>query len=290
MADLDEFEAHREHLWAVAYRILGTVGDAEDAVQETWLRWERADRDAVDNARAFLTTTVSRVCYDLLGSARARRETYVGEWLPEPIVSAEPTPEERAELDESVEVALLAMMERLTPAERTSLVLHDVFSLPFEQVAEVVGRSPEAVRGLASRARRRVREHGPRRTVDVATRRKAVEAFVGAATRGDLPGLVAVLDPDVVWRADGGGVVRAARQPIEGADRVSRMVLGLVTKWYLPGGMSIRSCAVNGWPGIVVLDASGAVSVVFAFAVDDEGRITEVDLVLNPEKLTHVSL
>ncbi|MDF5757860.1 RNA polymerase sigma factor SigJ [Spongiactinospora sp. TRM90649] len=283
---MDDFEAHRDHLWGIAYRILGSVADADDAVQEAWLRWRRAGQADVENARAYLTTVVSRVCYDALTSARARRESYVGEWLPEPVVS-EPGPEDRATLDESVSVALLAVLERLSPAERTAFVLHDIFGMPFEEIASVLGRSAGAVRQLASRARGRVREYGPRRTPPRAVHLKVVEAFTAAATTGDLPALVAALDPDVVWHTDGGGVVTASMVPVAGAPKVARLVLGLVNRWL--DGMSIAFRDVNGAPGVVVLTADGEVDSVVAFTVDDD-RVTRVDVMRNPNKLRHISV
>jgi RNA polymerase sigma-70 factor, ECF subfamily len=163
MADLADFERERKRLWGIAYRITGSVADAEDAVQETWLRWERLPDGEVEDPRSYLTTVISRLCYDQLGSARARRESYVGPWLPEPVVT-ESGPEDRVTLDESVGLAMLTVLERLTPAERTAFILHDVFAVPFKEIADVVGRTPDSVRQLASRARRRVRAEAPRRT------------------------------------------------------------------------------------------------------------------------------
>ncbi|MEV4474944.1 RNA polymerase sigma factor SigJ [Nonomuraea sp. NPDC049504] len=282
---LAEFERHRGHLWGVAYRIMGTKADADDALQEAWLRWRNAGEAQVRDVRAYLTTTVSRICYDVLTSARARREAYAGPWLPEPVVQ-ELGPEDRAALDDSVSMALLAVLERLTAAERVAFVLHDAFSVPFAEIADVLGRSDEAVRRLASRARARVREHGPRRTTDRSTHRKAVEAFTAAALNGDLSGLVAVLDPEVVWRSDGGGVVSAAMQPVSGADRVARLVRGTMERWMQ--GMDVEFAEVNGAFGAVVRAADGTVDTVVAFAVAEDGRITEVDVVRNPEKLTRV--
>lgn len=284
----DEFQEHRQHLWAVAYRITGTTSDADDVVQDAWLRWQGTDHDAVADPRAFLTTVVSRICYDVLTSARARRESYVGQWLPEPLLSGDPGPEARITMDESVSVAMLAVLERLSPAERTALVLHDVFAVPFGEIAGIVGRSAQAVRQAASRARRQVQEYGPRRSVDLPAHRKAVEAFAAAVETGDLPGLVAVLDPDVVWRADGGGVVTAARVPVSGSEKVSRLLIGLVEKFYVGRGLSARLELVNSEPGLVIREPSGAVNSVLAFSVH-EGLITEVDIVLNPEKLRHLS-
>ncbi|MFK0293144.1 RNA polymerase sigma factor SigJ [Streptomyces sp. NPDC090442] len=297
---LARFEEQRGRLWGVAYRIMGTVSDADDAVQEAWLRWQALPEDPpVESPRAFLTTVVSRICYDLLGSARARRELYVGPWLPEPVldgaVGGAPSggpdgPEDRVTLDESVGMALMTVLERLTPAERTAFVLHDVFAVPFPEIAEAVGRTPDAVRQLASRARRRVRAEAPRRTVDRAEHRRTVEAFLSAVTGGDFEALLTVLDPEVVWRSDGGGKVSAARRPVLGREKVARYVWGMVTRKFAPGSMRLAVREVNGALGVVFADTSGAYpSGVFAFTVHD-GLITEVDAVINPDKLGHLDL
>ncbi|WP_327235154.1 RNA polymerase sigma factor SigJ [Streptomyces sp. NBC_01317] len=289
MADPAEFEQQRSRLWAIAYRVTGSVADADDAVQESWLRWQGLPDGQVHDPRAYLTTVVSRICYDQLGSARARREVYVGPWLPEPVVT-ESGPEDRATLDESVGVALLTVLERLTPAERTALILHDVFAVPFPEIAEVVGRTPDSVRQLASRARRRVRAEAPRRSVDRDEHRRAVDAFLAAVMGGDFDGLLQILDPDVVWRSDGGGLVTAARLPLLGHEKAARFAV-LITRGYDPETMSLLARDVNGAPGLIltdVTDPTGAPSVVFAFTVH-EGRITEVDAILNPEKLRHLA-
>jgi RNA polymerase sigma-70 factor (ECF subfamily) len=289
MAELAEFEGYRRLLFDVAYRMLGSVGDAEDAVQETWLRWQKADHSDVEDARRFLTTVISRLCLDMLGSARVRRESYVGEWLPEPLVAhmaAAPSPEDKVALDESVGLALLAVLERLSPAERTALVLHDVFGMPFSEVAEVVERSPEAVRQLASRARRRVRQHAPKQSVDRQEHQQAVQAFLTASVSGDLEGLLHILDPDVVWRADGGGVVTAARRPVWGPEKVARLACA-VGERLTSNTVSVGFCDVNGAPGLYVRDSAVQRAGVLAFTVAD-GRITEIDFVVNPEKLTRL--
>ncbi|MFI9029102.1 RNA polymerase sigma factor SigJ [Streptomyces sp. NPDC053560] len=289
---LAEFEAHRPRLWAVAYRIMGTVSDADDAVQEAWLRWQSRPAGEVANPRAYLTTTVSRICYDQLGSARARRETYVGPWLPEPVVTdgaaPEPPglPEDRITLDESVGLALLTVLERLTPAERTAFVLHDVFAVPFPEIAEVVGRTPESVRQLAARARRRVRAEAPRRTVDRAEHRRTVEAFLAAVMGGGLETLLGVLDPDVVWRSDGGGKLPAARKPVLGREKVARFAQGLV-RGFDRRTMRVSLREVNGATGLVFVDPPHGRAAVFGFTVH-AGRITEVAAVVNPEKLAHL--
>ncbi|BFV59357.1 sigma-70 family RNA polymerase sigma factor [Kitasatospora sp. CMC57] len=286
---VDEFEALRRYLGSVAYRLLGSVSDAEDILQEAWLRWRATDRSTVQEPRAYLTTVVTRLCYDQLGSARVRREAYYGEWLPEPLVAEENAPDRLAELGEEVSLALLAVLEELTPAERTAFVLHDVFAVGFEEIAGSLNRTPDAARQLASRARRRVRERGHRGRVDPAAHRRAVDAFAAAAARGDLQALLAVLDPDVVWHSDGGGVVSAGSRPVFGADKVSRLVRGLTTKWLGPdSGYLASPVLVNGERGLAWHDAEGRIAGVLAFQVTD-GRIAAAYVALNPQKLTHVT-
>ncbi|MGW2602446.1 RNA polymerase sigma factor SigJ [Streptomyces klenkii] len=286
MAPLADFEKHRPQLWAVAYRITGSVADAEDALQEAWLRWQLLPDDEAGNSAAYLTTVVSRICLDQLGSARSRRETYVGPWLPEPVVGAVPGPEDRVTLDESVGIALLTVLEKLAPAERTALILHDVFSVPFTEIAEVVGRTPTSVRQLASRARKRVRAESPRCSVDRAEHRRAVDAFLAAVMNGDFESLLSVLDPDVVWRSDGGGKVSAARRPVCGIENVARFAQG-ISRGFDPLSMRVVIRDVNGAPGIVSVDPARGRVLVIAFTVY-EGRITEVYAVANPDKLRHL--
>ncbi|WP_229928724.1 sigma-70 family RNA polymerase sigma factor [Kitasatospora xanthocidica] len=286
----DAFETNRRYLGSVAYRLLGSFTDAEDVLQDAWLRWQAADRAAVADPRAFLTTVVTRLCYDQLGSARARRESYYGEWLPEPTVSyadGPETPAELAERGESVSLALLAVLEQLSPAERAAFVLHDVFAVGFEEIAGSLDRSPDATRQLASRARRRVKEGSRPGGADKAAHRRAVEAFAAASTSGDILGLMEVLDPEVIWHSDGGGIVRAGVRPIHGSEKVSRLVAGLVHKWFTPGS-GLDHAVVNGEPGLVWYDrATGTVGGVLAFTVAD-GRITEAYVVVNPEKLRRI--
>ncbi|MBI0382036.1 RNA polymerase sigma factor SigJ, partial [Streptomyces albiflaviniger] len=256
-------------------------------VQETWLRWQALPADEVADPRAYLTTVISRICYDLLGSARVRRERYIGPWLPEPVVAAG-GPEDRVTLDESVGLALLTVLERLTPAERTAFILHDVFSVPFPEIAEVVGRSPESVRQLASRARKRVRAEAPRRSVDRAEHRRAVDAFLRAVMGGDMDGLLEILDPEVVWRSDGGGKVAAARLPVLGNEKVARFAQRL-GRGFDPATMLVHHRDVNGAPGLVIVDSASGQAVVFAFSVH-QGLITEIDAIVNPDKLRHLDL
>ncbi len=282
-------EGERRRLLGLAYRMLGTVADAEDAVQETYVRWYRlddAERAAIDNPAAWLTRVASRVCLDALGSARARREQYVGEWLPEPVPSewamatSAPDPLDRVTLDDSVSSALLVVLESLTPAERVAFVLHDVFAVPFAEVAATTGRTPDAARQLASQARRRVRE----RRAGVATRAQhdaVARAFAAATTTGDLDGLVALLDPDVVLRSDGGGRVSAARRPVVGADRVARFLLGLPR--LAPTGVVSPVETADGLSFLATVD--GRVDTVLSVVVAGD-RITDLYLVRNPDKLT----
>lgn len=282
----EEFQIHRRHLGAVAYRMLGSVADAEDVVQEAWLRWHDVDRAAVENPRAYLTTVVTRLCYDQLGSARARREAYFGEWLPEPIVDDALSPHERAELGEAVSLAVMAVLERLTPAERAAFVLHDVFGVDFPQIAATLERSPSAVRQLASRARRQVKESTPRRSVDPVAHRRTVEAFVAAVTGGDMAGLMKLLDPNIVWHSDGGGEVTAGARPIFGAERVARLIAGLVEKYFVPN-MIVALAQVNGEPGLVLGYPDGTPGAVVSLCIED-GVITESYIVVNPDKLGRV--
>jgi RNA polymerase sigma-70 factor (ECF subfamily) len=279
------FEAHRPYLVRVAYATVGSLAEAEDIVQDAWLRLERhEDPEPIRDLRAWLTTTVSRLALDALGSARARRERYVGPWLPEPLVEelAGDDPVDRVTLDESVSMALMVVLERLSAAERSAFLLHDVFGLSFEEVAEVVGRSPAAVRQLASRARRRVEEGRPRFPPTRDQQVELVTAFAVACAEGDLDRLVEILDPDVVWRSDGGGKVSASRKAQRGALRVARINVALARQPPRDG----RIADVNGAPGLVFRDADGHLTVM-AFTVDAE-RIVAIDVMRNPDKLMSV--
>jgi RNA polymerase sigma-70 factor (ECF subfamily) len=279
------FEARRGQLLRVAYATVGSLAEAEDCVQEAWLRLQRVeDPAAIQDLAAWLTTTVSRLALDALRSAAARRERYVGPWLPEPLVEDLDArdPAECVMLDESVSMALLVVLERLSAAERTAFLLHDVFGLTFAEVATVVGRSPAAVRQLAARARRHVERGRPRFPPTQAEQRALVGAFAAACQEGDLERLVALLDPDVVWRTDTGGKVAAAHAIKRGAAAVAQALL-VFTRWPPRG---VRMAVVNGAPGFVLRDASGVLTVV-AFTID-AGRIVAIDAVRNPDKLTTV--
>jgi RNA polymerase sigma-70 factor (ECF subfamily) len=275
-----EFEALRPQLTRVAYGMLGSLAEAEDIVQEAWLRLGRADRAEIDDLRAWLTTVVGRLALDALGSARRRRESYFGEWLPEPVVEEEgddPT------LDEAVSTALLVVLKRLSPAERTAFLLHDVFDLPFDKVAAVVGRSPDAVRRLASRARAHVEAGKPRFPADADEEARIVAAFAVAWQEGDHEALLGLLDPDAVFRSDGGGRVRAAGKPLLGAGRIARALVAFTRVGIRHGDVPEGHLArVNGATGLVVRD-SGSTSVVSLTI--DAGRITAIDIVRNPDKL-----
>ena len=277
-----QFESHRPHLRAVAYRMLGSVTEAEDAVQEAWLRLNRSGAEA-DNLRAWLTTVVARVCLDLLRARRSRREELVGTWLPEPIVSLDPTgdPEHEALVADSVGLALLVVLETLTPAERLAFVLHDMFGVPFEEIAEVVDRSPAAARQLASRARRRVRGASPVPDADLAAQREIVDAFLAASRAGDFEALVEILDPDVVFHVDTG---REDRPTVTGAAAVARMILARGT----PLAPLARPAIVNGAAGAFVA-VGGKPFAVVGFTVSG-GRIAEIDVIADPRKLVGLGL
>ncbi|MFE9693055.1 RNA polymerase sigma factor SigJ [Micromonospora sp. NPDC005806] len=305
MADLAaEFEAERGHLMAVAYRMLGSRSEAEDAVQETWLRYasalaDPATRAQVRELRAWLTTTCSRICLDVLRSARVRREAYPGQWLPEPMVSELPTangfapdPAERAVRADQLGTALLLVLERLTPEQRVAFVLHDVFAVPFATVAEVLGTTPAAARQLASRGRRAVSGPDvPRHTADLAEQQRVLAAFTAAVESGELDRLVQVLAPDVVLIGDSGGHFPAARRPVVGAELVSRFILGLFGQGRRYGGKVLaRPVLVDGalgWQAETVYRDGRPIRMVTSFAVH-EGRITGVFNQLNPEKVTRL--
>jgi RNA polymerase sigma-70 factor (ECF subfamily) len=272
-------QQERPRLIGLAYRMTGSLSDAEDIVQEALLRAHRSHVHDIESPAAYLTTITTRLAIDHQRSARVRREAYVGPWLPEPQVQ-EPGPADQVTLDDTVRYALLVVLEQLTPAERTAWVLHDLFGFPFDDVARVVGRSPAAVRQLASRARRQIAEGSPRVEVDQDTHDRVVTAFVTAVAGGDLAGLVSVLDPDVVLTSDGGGVVSAARRPVFGPDHVGRFMVGLARK---RGAIEFELAPVNGDLGLVGR-AEGRCVFVIAFTVD-AGLVARVDIVLAPDKL-----
>jgi RNA polymerase sigma factor (sigma-70 family) len=290
-----EFERHRAYLRSVAYRMLGSVSEADDALQEAWLRLDRRPPADLDNLRQWLTTVVGRISLDMLRVRRSRREEYAGSWLPEPIAadaaqtrgpaetlpdtSPGSSPEDQAELADSVGLALLVVLETLTPPERLAFVLHDVFAVPFEEVAGIVDRSPQAARQLASRARRRVRAARAEPYADLAVQRRVVDAFLAAAREGRFDDLVALLDPEVVARFDGGGSGPWSRPPVFGKDAVGQMFRERAGQ-FAPHG---RPALVNGLPGVVV-GPPGKVVAVVGITVRN-GLIREIDIVGDRAKL-----
>ncbi|MGW4497365.1 RNA polymerase sigma factor SigJ [Micromonospora sp. NPDC004336] len=301
-----EFEAERGRLLAVAHRMLGSRSEAEDAVQETWLRYAAALADPAARAEirhlgAWLTTACARICLDVLRSARVRREAYPGQWLPEPVVTPldegprtdgfAPDPAERAVRADQVGTALMVVLERLTPEQRVAFVLHDVFAVPFTRIAEALGTTEAAARQLASRARRAVRApDAPRHTADAAEQRKVLAAFVAAVESGQLDALVRVLAPDVVAIGDSGGHFPTARRPVVGAEAVARFVLGIFGLAGRHGVLRARPVLVDGVLGLQLETAHSdgrPLRVVAALAVDD-GRVTGIFHQLNPEKLGDV--
>src|SRR5438094_698099 len=278
-----QFEEQRPHLRAVAYRMLGSLSEADDAVQDAWLRLSRADTSEVENLRAWLTTVVARVALNLLRARNTRREQPLDVRVPDPIIDpADGTdPEHEALLADSVGLALLVVLETLTPAERLAFVLHDMFAVPFEDIAPIVERSPEATRQLASRARRRVRGAAPVPDADLSAQWEVVEAFHAAARDGDFETLVAVLDPDVVLRADGG--LTGVTQHLRGAQTVA----GQAVMWSR-ADLAIRPALVNGVPGVVTM-RDGRPFSIGAFTVRN-GRIVEIDFLADPERIARLDL
>jgi RNA polymerase sigma factor (sigma-70 family) len=281
----EQFEANRTHLRAVAYRMLGSVSEADDAVQESWLRLSRTDTSQVENLRAWLTTVVARVSLDMLRSRRSRREEPLAAHLPEPIVSREDgvDPEHEALLADSVGLALLVVLETLGPAERLAFVLHDMFAVPFDEIAPIVGRSPAAARQLASRARRRVQGAAPAPDVDLSRQRQVVDAFLAAARGGDFDALVALLDPDVVLRVDRGAVRPAASREVRGARAVVEQA-----RTFARLAAFARPALVNGAAGVVVA-SRGRPLAVAGFTVA-HGKIVEIDVLADPARLRELDL
>ncbi|GAA3392565.1 RNA polymerase sigma factor SigJ [Streptomyces roseoviridis] len=288
----DAVAAERRRLISLGYRMLGSLAEAEDVVQETYARWyamSPREREAVVSPGAWLTKVAGRICLDVLRSARARRERYVGAWVPEPLPGgaewssgaadgSNADPADRVTLDESVSMAFLVVLESMTPAERVAFVLHDVFRYPFAEVADIVGRTPAACRQLASSARRRIDAQRPPAS-PTAQRARVVREFRQAWEAGDIGALVGLLDPDATAVGDGGGLVTATLHPIEGAESIARFFAERV----LPGRLTLRECTVNGQPGLAA-QLDGAVVSVYAFDIADD-RIRRIWAVLNPEKL-----
>jgi len=281
----ERFEEHRGRLRAVAYRMLGSVSEADDALQESWLRLSRADSSNVENLPAWLTTVVARVCLNMLRSRRSRREEPLDHHLSDPIAGTEPgiDPEHEALLADSVGLALLVVLDTLTPAERLAFVLHDMFDLPFDEIAPIVGRSSTATRQLASRARRRVKGVAPVSDSDVARQRRVVDAYLAATRGGDFAALVTLLDPDVVLRADPEALRSGAPVVIRGAHAVARGALASSER-----ARFTRPALVNGSVGLVMAPR-GHLFLVLAFTIAD-GRITDIDVIADPARLRRLDL
>jgi RNA polymerase sigma-70 factor (ECF subfamily) len=293
------FELYRRRLLGLAYRMLGSMADAEDAVQETYLRWHGADRDKVLDPRAFLMTTTTRICLDMLTSARVRREEYVGPWLPEPVLdTAALAPDSRTELAEDLSIALLLTLDRLSPLERAAFLLHDVFDFSFSEIATALERSEAAGRQLAARAREHVRAARPRGATQQSSHSGGIDAkhaqlmsaFAAATQSGDLNALMQLLANDVRVVTDGGGKVRAALNVIEGADRVAQFLVDATRKradaWWRED-FRPRFAIINGLPGIIVEGSEGAVQTA-AFEIEGD-VIRALYVVRNPEKLRHLA-
>lgn len=282
-----EFEAHRRHLMGLAYRMLGSLAEAEDAVQESYLRWRAVEHSAIENPRAFLSTVLTRLCLDQLKSARVRRESYVGPWLPEPVLdSAALDAESASDYAHDLSVALMLTLERLSPLERAAFLLHDVFEVDFAEVAATLGRSEAACRQLASRARAHVQAARPRFKPSPDEGARLAAAFREAAQSGDTLAMARLLASDAVLYSDGGGKRPAALNPIRGADKIVRFFAGIAKKGHAQGWRA-RAASINGLPGFVLADAAGSVQT-GAFAVED-GRIAAIYLVTNPDKLRRVA-
>lgn len=279
--------SEQRQLLNLAYRLLGSLADAEDVLQETYARWYALSpdqRDTIESPGAWLTRVAGRICLDVLGSARARRERYVGEWIPEPLPDREewgggPDPADRVTLDESVTMAFLVVLEQMTPAERVSFVLHDVYRFPFAEVADIVGRSPAACRQLATSARRRIRASA-RDEIPAARQADVVRDFRQAWEAQDIQALIALLDPDAIMIADGGGQVGTVLKPVEGREHIARYLIGIGK---VAPDLTILARTVNGRPGLVAT-CDGVAVTVAAFEVEN-AQITRIWAVRNPEKL-----
>ena len=272
------FEELRPRLIGVAYGLLGSLTEAEDVVQEAWIRLQRSDPDSVRDLTGWLVTATSRISLDVLRAARTRRETYVGPWLPEPVETA-PDPADSVSLADSLSWAMLVVLETLSPAERAAFVLHDVFGLSFDDVAQALGRAPAACRKLASRARAHVEARQPRFDVDPETHREVVAAFARATTSGELEGLLRLLAPDAVLTSDGGGVAQALPRPVHGAPEIATFLAGIGRRGW---GLTTRPSAVNGSPSLLVFQ-QGQLTTVLALGIRD-GRIATIDAIRNPQK------
>jgi RNA polymerase sigma-70 factor (ECF subfamily) len=287
VSDEGAFEANRELLFAVAYRMLGTVADAEDAVQDAWLRWSAEPRSDVTEPRAYLARTITHVALNKLRSVRARREAYVGPWLPEPLLTTTgPGTADRAELAESVSLAMLVVLESLTPEERAVFVLHEVFGFTHAEIADAIGRTDTSVRQLMHRAREHVQARRPRFDVDAGQQREVTQRFLAAAAGGDINQLMMVLAPDVTLITDGGGKAKAPLRPIAGAAKVARFLAAISGRPYMGidrSDMTVELAEINGGLGALITVGGKPTAAVTTVVAGD--RITAIQLVANPDKL-----
>jgi RNA polymerase sigma-70 factor (ECF subfamily) len=289
---VSDFEPHRAWLTGLAYRMLGSQAEAEDAVQEAWLRWREVSREKVEQPRAFLARTVTHLCLDRLKSAQAQREVYVGPWLPEPIVDEaalwQAGPDALGEFASDLSYALMLSLERLSPLERAAFLLHDVFDTDYDEIARTLGRSEAACRQLASRARERVHDAKPRFTVSIQDCERLAAAFLIAAQSGDAGQLKELLAEDAQFISDGGGRVAAAGIPVRGRDRIVKLMLGLRLKHPLPADAQLEFVRINGQAGCIVREADGQPIQTVALDFAADGRVSALYVVRNPDKLRHL--
>lgn len=286
LADVDEFVSVRPTLFGVAYRMLGSVADAEDVLQEAYLRWKDVDRSGIRSAEAFLTTVVVRLSLDELRSARVRRERYVGPWLPEPLLVDEADPAVATELADTLSMAFLVLLETLSPVERAAFLLREVFGYDYDEIAGMLDKQPAACRQLVARSRRHVEERRQRYDADRKRGTELAHTFLAACLSGDLDGMLALLAEDATLWTDGGGVVKAARRPIIGARKAARFLIAVTPN--VPPTATIHDAVVNGQPGLLVVD-NGAAHLTMSFDVLDD-RIVGVRVVSNPEKLAGIKV
>ncbi|GIV96768.1 MAG: DNA-directed RNA polymerase sigma-70 factor [Herpetosiphonaceae bacterium] len=284
MPQLEEFNRHRPLLFSIAYRMLGSVMDAEDIVQEAFLRWQSAAEDEIQSPKAYLSTIVTRLCIDQLRSAKAQREQYIGIWLPEPLVDRQPDAGEQVVLSESLSLAFLVLLEQLTPLERAVFLLREVFDYDYAEIARIVGRSEAACRQLLHRARQRITDGRPRFTATQEQQRRVTALFFQACASGDMQGLLTLLAEDITVWSDSGGLVPAARRPVRGCHNVARFLLGLAR--HAPADLAIVPAQINGQAGFITYIGGRPQSVV-ALEIAGE-RIQAIRIVVNPEKLRAV--
>lgn len=286
VTDDEVFQELRPEMFGLAYRMLGTVADAEDVLHDAYLRWRAEPRDDVRSARAFLATVVTRLCMDALTSARARRESYIGTWLPEPLLGDGTSPAEVSELSDSLSLAFLVLLEELTPAQRAAFLLHDVFGYGYGELSVALTRGQAACRQLVARARKHLGNRGRRFDADPARARHLTERFLAACSGADLGGLMEILADDVVVWTDGGGKAKAAPRPVAGASKAARFLVAIARN--TPTGTEVRLVSLNGQPGLLAIYRGTAVSAV-ALEVT-RGRVSAVRVVANPDKLTAVNV